>query len=131
MRIVRCTVLVTACVAACSSVVHGQSLDASQVLAGRHRNRWQASVKTVAAVLFCLLAASTHVRAQTLPDFRVSRAVVPPKIDGDLSDAVWEGPALSLGGEWVSYNPVRGEKDAPRTEVRVAYDDRNLYLAFH
>jgi hypothetical protein len=35
--------------------------------------------------------------------------------------------------EWVSYNPVRGDKmaDLFRTEARVAYDNRNIYFAFH
>jgi Domain of unknown function (DUF5916)/Carbohydrate family 9 binding domain-like len=36
-------------------------------------------------------------------------------------------------GQWVSYNPNRGDSmpDAYKTEVRIAYDDRNLYFAFH
>ena len=34
-------------------------------------------------------------------------------------------------GEWITYNPLRGEKVLFRTEVRVAYDDRNIYFAFH
>ena len=36
-------------------------------------------------------------------------------------------------GEWASYNPNRGDTmpDDFRTEVRVAYDDRNIYFAFH
>ena len=80
--------------------------------------------------LACVLLAVTPLQAQTLPDFRVSRALVPPKIDGDLSDTVWEGSPLAIG-EWVSYNPLRGEKNAPPTEVRLAYDDRYLYFAFH
>ena len=36
-------------------------------------------------------------------------------------------------GQWVSYNPNRGDKmpDVYKTDVRIAYDDRNLYFAFH
>jgi hypothetical protein len=36
-------------------------------------------------------------------------------------------------GQWVSYNPNRGDKmpDVYKTDVRVAYDDRNIYFAFH
>ena len=36
-------------------------------------------------------------------------------------------------GQWVSYNPNRGDKmpDVYKTEVRIAYDDRNIYFAFH
>src|SRR5689334_11316264 len=77
----------------------------------------------------CSRLAVVPIQAQTLPEFRISRALVPPTIDGDLSDAVWDTPPLALT-EWVSYNPFRGEKGAPTTEVRIAYDDRNLYIAF-
>src|SRR3989442_15106317 len=87
-------------------------------------------MRPLAVALTCLLPAISSVQAQTLPDFRVSRAGVPPKIDGDLGDAVWEGPPLTLG-EWVSYNPVRGDKSAPPTKIHVAFDDRYLYFAFH
>jgi hypothetical protein len=36
-------------------------------------------------------------------------------------------------GQWVSYNPNRGDKmpSAYKTDVRIAYDDRNIYFAFH
>src|SRR5437879_9768076 len=95
------------------------------------QNQRQLLMKAVAVALVCWLAAATGSEAQTLPDFRVSRAPVHPTIDGDLSDAVWETLAPLTLGEWVSYNPVRGEKSAPQTEVRVAYDDRYLYIAFH
>src|SRR3954467_1476115 len=68
--------------------------------------------------------------AQALPEFRVVRAAVPPTIDGNLDDAVWQSSPLDMT-EWVSYGPLRGERGAPRTDVRVAYDDRFLYFAFH
>ena len=85
--------------------------------------------RAVALALLVLCRCGT-VRAQSLPEFRVVRAVQPPKIDGDLGDPTWEGDPLTLG-DWISYNPLRGEKNAPPTEVRVAYDDRYLYFAFH
>jgi hypothetical protein len=36
-------------------------------------------------------------------------------------------------GQWASYNPNRGDRmpDEYRTEVRIAYDDRSIYFAFH
>ena len=42
------------------------------------------------------------------------------------------GAPLAIG-EWVSYSPIRGDKMSAdfRTEVRIAYDDRNIYFAFH
>ena len=70
--------------------------------------------------------------AQTTP-FTVVRTAEPPKIDGILDDAAWAQLAPMPTGEWKSYNPNRGDlmPDAYRTEVRVTYDDRNIYFAFH
>ena len=65
--------------------------------------------------------------------FRATRLTEPPKVDGVLDDAAWTQVAVMPNDGWASYNPNRGDKmpDAYRTEVRVAYDDRNIYFAFH
>jgi hypothetical protein len=76
------------------------------------------------------LAAATATGAEDRPRLEPARATEPPRIDGRLDDAVWRGPALALG-DWVTYNPLSGETLPQRTEVRVAYDDRYLYFAFH
>ena len=47
-----------------------------------------------------------------------------------MNDEVWNREPLPLG-EWISYNPLRGGHADQRTEVRIAYDDRNIYFAFH
>ena len=69
--------------------------------------------------------ASAAERARIEPT-RVSAA---PVIDGRLDDDVWKGPPLPLS-DWLTYNPLNGDKMAQRTEVHAAYDDRNLYFAF-
>src|SRR5690349_4246223 len=69
-------------------------------------------------------------QAEDRPEFVVSQAIQPPKIDGVLEDPAWQHPPLTLG-DWISYNPLRGEKSTFRTDVRVAYDERYLYFAFH
>ncbi len=69
-------------------------------------------------------------QGQDRPDFLVSRALEPPKIDGTLEEEIWQREPLALG-DWISYNPLRGEKSEFRTDVRVAYDDHYLYFAFH
>ena len=70
--------------------------------------------------------------AQSPAEYRVPRAAEPPKLDGILDDQVWAQAPMPTG-QWVSYNPNRGDKmpDVYRTDVRIAYDDRNLYFAFH
>jgi hypothetical protein len=80
---------------------------------------------------FCLSLCSTA-SAQPAAEYRVPRTTTPPKLDGILDDPVWaQGPMPT--GPWVSYNPNRGDRmpDVYKTDVRIAYDDRNIYLAFH
>ena len=84
--------------------------------------------RSLATVVVVLLTAA-ELRAQ---EFRIARTPEPPRIDGVLDDDVWTQAPLALG-EWVSYNPLRGDKMPPqqRTDVRIAYDDRYIYFAFH
>ena len=84
---------------------------------------------TLTAVLI-ILCAAIALRAEERPTFHIARAAEPPKVDGILNDEVWNREPLPLG-EWVSYNPLRGGHADQRTEVRIAYDDRNIYFAFH
>ena len=89
-------------------------------------------VALLGALLGMLLPALA--RAQGTTDFAVERAAQPPRIDGVLDDAVWERAPLAIPPDgWVSYQPVRGDTMPAdlRTEVRIAYDDRNIYFAFH
>ena len=90
--------------------------------------------RTLAGTAVCLLfaAAAAGAAAQTTQEYRVPRATEAPKLDGVLDDQVWSQAPMPTG-QWVSYNPNRGDKmpDAYKTDVRVAYDDRNIYFAFH
>ncbi|MFI5170354.1 MAG: DUF5916 domain-containing protein, partial [Vicinamibacterales bacterium] len=54
----------------------------------------------------------------------------PPVIDGVLEDEAWKGAELALG-EWLTYNPMNGERMAQVTHVLAAYDDAHIYFAFH
>ena len=90
-------------------------------------------MKALVISAFAIVMA-TAAFAQTADDIAISRATVPPKIDGVLDDEAWKVTPLPMTfDQWVSYNPVRGDKmpDVFRTEVRVTYDDRNIYFAFH
>jgi len=63
------------------------------------------------------------------PSIQPVRAVTAPSIDGRLDDEAWQGPPLPLS-DWLTYNPLNGERLVQATEVRAAYDDRYLYFAF-
>ena len=53
----------------------------------------------------------------------------PPVIDGVLDDDAWhEAPAET--GEWLSYNPLHGEKIPQSTKTWIAHDSNYLYFAF-
>jgi hypothetical protein len=77
-----------------------------------------------------LVLAVATLQAEDRAEFQVSRASQAPRIDGVLDDEIWNGAPLALGG-WLSYNPLYGQAMANTTDVRVAYDDRYIYFAFH
>src|SRR5512134_1432498 len=89
----------------------------------------------VGFLLLALLAAPAGAQeppaAPSSPQSQVTaaRLATPPRIDGLLEDDAWQGPALPLG-EWLTYNPLNGDKLAQTTEVRAAYDDAYIYFAF-
>jgi Domain of unknown function (DUF5916)/Carbohydrate family 9 binding domain-like len=87
-------------------------------------------MRKAAIVILLALLHVVGVNAEDRPEFLVSRALEPPKIDGALEDGVWQNAPLTLG-DWISYNPLIGEKSSFRTDVRVAYDERYVYFAFH
>ena len=62
-------------------------------------------------------------------DLRPVRIGTPPKIDGILDDEAWTGDPLPLD-TWMSYNPMRGEAAAEKTQVWIGYDAEALYFAF-
>jgi hypothetical protein len=82
-------------------------------------------------VLYLCVSASAF--AQTQGEYRVTRTATAPKVDGVLDDAAWVQVAPMPTGQWKSYNPSRGDDmpDIYRTDVRITYDDRNVYFAFH
>src|SRR5436189_217897 len=59
---------------------------------------------------------------------RIPKLTAPPVIDGVLNDAVWNDAALF--GDFLQTSP--GDNVAPTnpTEFMMAYDSKNLYMAF-
>ena len=60
---------------------------------------------------------------------RPRRTTTPPTVDGLLDDAVWGNAARIT--EFVQREPQDGAPATEDTDVYLAYDDSNLYLAFH
>jgi len=68
--------------------------------------------------------------AAVRPAIEPVRVTSAPAIDGVLEDEAWAAALLPLT-EWLTYNPLNGDRIAQTTEVRAVYDDRFLYFAFH
>src|SRR4030042_869898 len=64
------------------------------------------------------------------PELQISLITESPQIDGTLDEEIWKGPPLPIG-EWLSYNPLYGDKIVQSTRVWAAYDQTGLYFAFH
>src|SRR5687768_14602226 len=57
---------------------------------------------------------------------KAMRATAPPSIDGQLSEEAWKQaePATNF----TQVDPDEGQPATERTEVRILYDDRALYI---
>ncbi len=60
------------------------------------------------------------------PQIHAVRTPTPPKIDGHLNDLVWRAAIPS--NVFTQHYPDEGAAPTERTEVRVLYDDKNLYV---
>ena len=67
--------------------------------------------------------------SQEKKNLEVTRISNPPKIDGLLDDSIWN--SLPAYGNFNMYQPGNdGEvSEAYRTEVKMAYDDKAVYVA--
>src|ERR1700726_3923695 len=69
-------------------------------------------------------AAATHPR----PELRAYRVSRPPVIDGSLDDDAWTHPPLETT-EWLSYNPLNGDRIPKHPQGWVAAEDNYFYFA--
>ncbi|HEX7154316.1 MAG TPA: DUF5916 domain-containing protein [Thermoanaerobaculia bacterium] len=60
------------------------------------------------------------------PSLRAVRVTVAPAIDGDLSDAAWQGaPEFT---DFTQHDPNDGQPATMRTSIRIVYDDDAIYF---
>ena len=74
----------------------------------------------------CLLSAATALAQSDRACVTVGRAARPPVIDGRLSEGEWTGAAALSGFVQAGAGAIA----QPRTTAWLAYDDRQLYVAF-
>jgi hypothetical protein len=63
------------------------------------------------------------------PSVTVNRTASPPKVDGRLDDLVWKDAARIT--DFVQQRPLEGAPATEQTEVRIAFDDQNIYFAIY
>jgi len=83
--------------------------------------------KTIIAVSLIALLLSNQAFSDDGEAVRPVRTETPPKIDGRLDDPLWRTIEPISG--FRQQEPADGEPATERTEVRIAYDSRNLYFA--
>ncbi len=71
-------------------------------------------------------------KADAIRQIKAVLIKTPPQIDGKLDDACWQDEQGSCArtGEFIQFEPQRGEPASQPTNVYVAYDTHNLYVAF-
>ncbi|MFT5089277.1 MAG: hypothetical protein ACI906_002894 [Candidatus Latescibacterota bacterium] len=62
------------------------------------------------------------------PHITVTRTQTPPQIDGSIDDPVWE--QAEVVSAFTQRDPIEGGPASERTEVRLLFDDQQLYVAF-
>ena len=82
-------------------------------------------IKLIIFLLFPIIGLSQF---QNKKIYNISRTANPPKIDGDLNDQSWKN--LDIAKDFTQLEPNNGEKEKyhQRTEVKICYDDKNLYF---
>ncbi len=70
--------------------------------------------------------APTATAIRPRPHIRAVRTATPPKIDGRLDDAAWRAAVPS--DAFTQHYPDEAAAPSEHTEVRVLYDDKNLYV---
>jgi hypothetical protein len=83
------------------------------------------------ALGFCLLLLSLpHLceaeKIRTVQAIKTNKA---PAIDGKLDDNIWNH--IQPISDFIQFEPQRGELSALKTETKIAYDKKALYVAFH
>src|SRR3989337_2288827 len=65
-------------------------------------------------------------KKDTLKHFTAVRVSAPPKIDGLLTDSVWQHS--NVMSDFVQRLPIEKAAPTQRTEVRIIYDDKAIYI---
>jgi hypothetical protein len=77
-------------------------------------------------ILFGLVLAALAASPLTAAELKAVRVPQGPKIDGALTDPVWQSAAPIT--EFRMFEPTAGAAPTEKTELRILYDESNLYI---
>ena len=85
---------------------------------------------SVCALLSCLsLPAAADQTSRERPAIHATEAAQAPKIDGVLDEAVWQ--TATPIDTFVQQEPREGQPASDRTEVRILYDSKHIYIGVY
>jgi hypothetical protein len=79
-------------------------------------------------LLIIFLCVPQILSQERIKSVQISRTEEPPKIDGQIEDSCWKNIQPISG--FFQHDPVNGAAASEETLVWMAYDDKNIYLAF-
>ncbi len=78
------------------------------------------------AFLGLIASAWAQTPTEAVPSVRAGRIETPPELDGLVREAFWN--TIEPATDFIQQNPDEGAPSTERTEVRVGFDDSNLYF---
>src|SRR5262245_48028826 len=87
---------------------------------------------SICLLLSCLsipAAAASDQASRERPAIHAMETSQPPKIDGVLDEAVWK--TATPIDKFVQQEPREGQPATDRTEVRVLYDSKHIYIGVY
>ena len=77
-------------------------------------------------IIFLSLIKTTVAQNPLVMPVTLSRVKVPAKLDGVLDDEIWKSAVVM--DDFMQGGPVPGSEASCKTEIRMLYDDRSLYV---
>src|SRR5688572_1011293 len=119
---------------ACSSASQASNLRSGPRMPAKSREAVLAQGRSLLVLLSLVSAlgaasagqAQGQGQAASTREFRATRTPRPPTIDGQLNEEAWS--QAQVMSDFTQIDPDEGQPATERTEVRVLYDDRALYV---
>ena len=82
-------------------------------------------------IILCLLLVChffSFSQFESKKNYVIEQCSTPPKIDGKLNEELWRGINIAKDFTQIEPNNGQSEKFSQRTEVKICYDNRNIYF---